>query len=245
MASRSSGRLASLVISRIASGSSRLTDHVTNAQHSRSAATSAPSSLAPSASTRQRISNLCARRCERGRDRSAKARQRRNRAAPSSAPRVHASGNSTGPLASSRSTKTASQEQTADTFARRAWGPRCGGGRWRRFWRCERLLGCQRVIAWRVWLASLSVSDGFDLTVLSDVELKRRIQQAVNEPPADVAVDQHELDAMRSELVQRIRSRHDPQDNPGGDDEPGVREPKRPAPQAGTDAIQLPTTDNA
>jgi hypothetical protein len=89
------------------------------------------------------------------------------------------------------------------------------------------------------------VSDGFDLTVLSDVELKRRIQQAVNEPPADVAVDQHELDAMRSELVQRIRSRHDPQDNPGGDDEPGVREPKRPAPQAGTDAIQLPTTDNA
>ena len=77
MPSRSSGRLAAAVTSRIESGSARPTDHVTNAQHSRSAATSASSSRAPSASTRQRISNRCPSRRARGTDFSARACQRR------------------------------------------------------------------------------------------------------------------------------------------------------------------------
>ncbi len=111
MASRSSGRVASAVISRTKSSSSRCTDHVTNRQHSRSAATSASSSLAPLASTRQRISNRFASRRPRGSDLSARACHRRTLVAPSSAPKLHATGNSTGFVTSSRSTETPSQDQ--------------------------------------------------------------------------------------------------------------------------------------
>jgi hypothetical protein len=88
------------------------------------------------------------------------------------------------------------------------------------------------------------VGDELDLAVLSDLELKRRIQLATGELSADLAAGQSGLDAMRAELVRRLRTRHESgQDNPG-DDGSSVREPRRPTPLAGTDAIQLQATDD-
>jgi hypothetical protein len=92
---------------------------------------------------------------------------------------------------------------------------------------------------------SLTVSSELDLTTLSDQELRGRVQVGTAQSSTGAAVESSGVDAMRSELVRRLRIRHEAgHGDSDGDDDAGVREPRRPTPPVGTDAIQSPATDD-
>jgi hypothetical protein len=70
-----------------------------------------------------------------------------------------------------------------------------------------------------------------DVSMLSDQELKDRIQGVALELPRDVVHGEPTMDAMRAELLRRLRARHEAGGDQGGPDNPaGVREPRRPTP---------------
>jgi len=89
------------------------------------------------------------------------------------------------------------------------------------------------------------VGSELDPAALSDQELKDRIQVETAQSSTGAAIEPSDVDAMRSELLRRLRIRHEAgHGDSDGDDDAGVREPRRPTPPAGTDAIQLPVTDD-
>jgi hypothetical protein len=91
----------------------------------------------------------------------------------------------------------------------------------------------------------VTVGSELDPTALSDQELRDRIQAGTAQSSIGAAVEQSGVDAMRAELIRRLRIRHEAgHDDAGGDDDSAVREPRRPTPSAGADAIQLPATDD-
>jgi hypothetical protein len=51
------------------------------------------------------------------------------------------------------------------------------------------------------------------------------------------------IDILRGELVNRLRSRDEGEEEGGGDGSAGVRQPRGPAPRSGADGISLPTPD--
>jgi hypothetical protein len=87
-----------------------------------------------------------------------------------------------------------------------------------------------------------------DLVGLSDGELKARIATLAEQKAGGNAVDGgRRPDAMRIELVRRIRARHESgRDDEGGTDEPsGMRTPTRPTPPSNASALPLPGTDGS
>jgi hypothetical protein len=85
---------------------------------------------------------------------------------------------------------------------------------------------------------------------LSSAELKLRIRELSERSPRDPE-SATEIDALRSELVRRLRERHESgqddidlgpfDDDAGGS---GVREPRRPRPPTGPAAIDLDPPNN-
>jgi hypothetical protein len=93
------------------------------------------------------------------------------------------------------------------------------------------------------------MGDNASYPQLTDQELKERIkttQERVDALGAGRDSDLAEIDAMRGELVDRLRKRDlarplDPPDFPGDPGGPsGVREPRRPRPNGGAGASAIP-----
>jgi hypothetical protein len=84
------------------------------------------------------------------------------------------------------------------------------------------------------------VDDDLDFSVITDHDLRNRIARVASS--ADSPMLRRKLDVMRAELINRLRGRG-LSDLGGADDPSGVREPRRPTRPSGTDAIQLPRTD--
>lgn len=82
------------------------------------------------------------------------------------------------------------------------------------------------------------MEDDLDVSVLSDRELRDRIQCAAEGLAAEAEPG---LGLMRAELIRRLRARHEAGgDEPGGSG--GVREPTRPTLPGGSGAVELPPT---
>jgi hypothetical protein len=79
-----------------------------------------------------------------------------------------------------------------------------------------------------------------DVASLSDAELKDQIHRIVEQPSSDSASAQRDLGSLRVELVRRARARHGGDEDRGGSDSGGVREPRGPIPRGGGSAIRLP-----
>jgi hypothetical protein len=84
---------------------------------------------------------------------------------------------------------------------------------------------------------TVDVEDQFDLTILDDRELRQRIRLVVEQQLEHSGQWQCELDAMRAELLRRLRHHRASDDD--GDGSTGVREPRRPTPSGHAATVRL------